>query len=146
RYLLETLEREIPRARRHRRPLSLVMLDIDHFRSINDSFGHLAGDYVLKELASVVKSRLRPDDVIARYGGEEFGIVLPETPRAGGHAISEDLRKRVEEHVFVFENEPIRVTVSAGVAELDETANVEDFIGTADALLYQAKREGRNRI
>jgi two-component system, cell cycle response regulator len=146
RYLVETLEREIPRARRHGRPLSLVMLDIDHFKDINDTFGHLAGDYVLKELATLVKSRLRPDDVIARYGGEEFGVVLPETPCAGGAAIAEDLRNRIEDHTFVFENETIRVTVSMGVAELAENVDVLGFVKCADELLYRAKHEGRNRV
>jgi diguanylate cyclase (GGDEF)-like protein len=146
RYLLETLEREIPRARRHGRPLSLVMLDIDHFKKINDTFGHLAGDYVLKELAQLVKTRLRPDDVIARYGGEEFGIVLPETPRAGGAAIGDDLRRRIEAHRFVFENEVIRVSVSMGVAELGDTLDVLAFIKASDELLYRAKRAGRNRV
>jgi diguanylate cyclase (GGDEF)-like protein len=146
RYLLETLEREIPRARRHGRPLSLVMFDIDHFKKINDTFGHLAGDYVLKELAQLVKSRLRPDDVIARYGGEEFGIVLPETPQAGGVSIAEDLRRRIEAHKFVFENETIRVTVSMGVAEQGDSLDVLAFIKASDELLYRAKREGRNRV
>jgi len=146
RYLVETLEREIPRARRHGRPLALVMLDIDHFKRINDTFGHLAGDYVLKELATLVKSRLRPDDVIARYGGEEFGVVLPETPIAGGASIAEDLRRRVEAHTFVFENETIRVTVSMGVSELAEHVDVLGFVKAADELLDRAKREGRNRV
>ncbi len=146
RYLVETLEREIPRARRHGRPLSLVMLDIDHFKRINDTYGHLAGDYVLKELATMVKSRLRPDDVIARYGGEEFGVVLPETPLAGGAAIAEDLRRRVEAHSFVFENETIRVSVSMGVAELADSVDVLGFVKSADELLYRAKREGRNKV
>jgi GGDEF domain-containing protein len=83
RFLLESLEREIPRARRHQRPLSLTMLDIDFFKSVNDNYGHLAGDYVLKELANLIRSRLRPDDILARYGGEEFSIALPETGREG---------------------------------------------------------------
>ncbi len=146
RYLLETLEREIPRARRHGRPLSLVMFDIDHFKKINDTFGHLAGDYVLKELAQLVKSRLRPDDVIARYGGEEFGIVLPETQQAGGVSIADNLRRRIDAHKFVFESETIRVTVSMGVAEQGESLDVLAFIKASDELLYRAKREGRHRV
>ena len=83
RYLVEALDREIPRARRHARPLSLMMFDIDHFKGINDNYGHLAGDYVLKELAGVVRSRLRPDDILGRYGGEEFAVILPETKLEG---------------------------------------------------------------
>ena len=87
RYLLETLERELPRAMRHQRPLSLCMFDLDHFKQVNDTYGHIAGDYVLKEVAGVVRSRLRPDDVIARYGGEEFAVLLARD-RAQGRGAS----------------------------------------------------------
>jgi diguanylate cyclase (GGDEF)-like protein len=146
RFLLETLEREIPRARRHQRPLSLVMFDIDHFKSVNDTYGHLAGDYVLKELATLVKARLRPDDVLARYGGEEFGIALPETPREGAVKIADDLRQIVERHRFVFEGETIPVTISMGVGQLDDRWDVLAFIKCADEKLYEAKRTGRNRV
>lgn len=145
RYIMETLEREIPRARRHDRPLSVVMLDIDHFKNVNDNFGHLAGDYVLKELATLVKSRLRPDDVLGRYGGEEFLAALPETPLAGAASIAEDLRKRVEERRFLFEGENIPVTMSLGCSELDGNMDVSGLIKAADEKLYEAKRGGRNR-
>jgi diguanylate cyclase (GGDEF)-like protein len=146
RYLMETLEREIPRARRHGRPLSVVMFDIDHFKHINDNYGHLAGDYVLKELATLVKGRLRPDDVLGRYGGEEFAAALPETGLEGAASIAEDLRRRVEERQFVFEGEAIPVTVSLGCAELDGEMNVTGIIKAADEKLYDAKRGGRNRV
>jgi diguanylate cyclase (GGDEF)-like protein len=146
RFLMESLEREIPRARRHDRPLSLVMFDIDHFKSINDTFGHLAGDYVLKELAGVVKSRLRPDDILGRYGGEEFAVILPETGVEGGRAIAEELRKLVQEHRFEFEGEQMAVTVSLGVAQLPDGSDVLNFIKIADERLYEAKRGGRNRV
>lgn len=146
RYLMETLEREIPRARRHERPLSVVMFDIDHFKHINDNYGHLAGDYVLKELANLVKSRLRPDDILGRYGGEEFCAVLPETAVGGSASIAEDLRKRVAERGFVFEGETIPVTISLGAAELDGQMDVLGLIKAADEKLYDAKRGGRNRV
>jgi two-component system cell cycle response regulator len=147
RYVMETLEREIPRARRHARPLSNVMFDIDHFKAINDNFGHLAGDYVLKELAQLVKSRLRPDDVLGRYGGEEFCAILPETPLSGGAHIAEDLRRLVEGRRFVFEGETIPVTISLGVAELsDGHLDVLTLLKSADDKLYEAKRSGRNRV
>lgn len=146
RYLMEALEREIPRARRHQRPLSVVMFDIDHFKSINDNFGHLAGDYVLKELATLVKGRLRPDDILGRYGGEEFCAALPETNLPGAVSIAEDLRKRIEERRFVFEGEVIPVTVSLGCSELDGEMDVLQLIKAADEKLYEAKRGGRNKV
>ena len=146
RYLMDTLEREIPRARRHQRPLTLVMFDIDHFKHINDTYGHLAGDYVLKEMAQLVKGRLRPDDIIGRYGGEEFSLVLPETDAKGGAHIAEELRAMIEEHSFVFEQERIKVTVSWGVAHLQADWDVLAFVKQADELLYAAKREGRNLV
>jgi len=146
RFLMETLEREIPRARRHQRPLTLVMFDIDHFKHINDTYGHLAGDYVLKELAQLVKGRLRPDDVLGRYGGEEFCVVLPETELQGGSSIAEELRVLVQDHSFVFEQERINVTISLGVAILQDDNDVSSFIKAADERLYAAKRDGRNRV
>ncbi len=146
RFLLETMEREIPRARRHQRPLTFVMFDIDHFKHINDTYGHLAGDYVLKELAQLVKARLRPDDVLGRYGGEEFAIILPETDCPGGVSIAEELRKLIEGHAFMFEQERIQVTVSFGAAQIEEGWDVLKFIKAADEKLYAAKREGRNRV
>lgn len=146
RYLMESLEREIPRARRHDRPLSLIMFDIDLFKQINDNFGHLAGDYVLKELATIVKTRLRPDDMLGRYGGEEFMIVLPETPLAGGHKIAEELRQLSEEHRFAFEAEEIRVTISLGISQLQDSMDVLAFVKAADEKLYEAKRSGRNKV
>ncbi|HJK89569.1 MAG TPA: GGDEF domain-containing protein [Polyangiaceae bacterium LLY-WYZ-15_(1-7)] len=146
RYLLETMEREIPRARRHERPLTLVMFDIDHFKHINDTYGHLAGDYVLKEMAQLVKNRLRPDDVLGRYGGEEFAVLLPETNTEGGAAIAEELRRMIAEHPFMFEQERIQVTVSMGVAMLQDGWDVLQFIKQADERLYAAKRDGRNKV
>lgn len=147
RYLYEALERELIRARRHERPLSVVMFDIDFFKRINDQFGHLAGDHVLREVAKVIQGRIRRDEVFARYGGEEFVIVLPETPLEGATALAENLRQRVEEHGFVFQGERIPVAISIGCAQLaqsDKTAT--DLIQRADEKLYEAKRGGRNRV
>ena len=146
RYTMEALEREISRARRHLRPLSVVMFDIDHFKHINDNYGHLAGDYVLKELATLCRSRLRPDDVLGRYGGEEFCAVLPETGLSGSAAIAEDLRLRIEERSFTFEGETIPVAVSLGCAELAGDMDLMGIIRSADEKLYEAKRGGRNRV
>ncbi|RMG93925.1 MAG: diguanylate cyclase [Deltaproteobacteria bacterium] len=147
RYFLETLERELSRARRYDRPLALVMFDIDHFKQCNDTYGHRAGDYVLKELANLVHDRARKVDVVARYGGEEFAIILPEIDTAGAARLAEKLRRLVEEHTFEFEGVKIPVTISVGVAELGpEIANADDLIKLADSRLYQAKEGGRNRV
>jgi diguanylate cyclase (GGDEF)-like protein len=146
RYLFEALEREIIRARRHERPLSLLMFDIDHFKSINDHYGHLAGDYVLRELADTVQSRIRRDEVFARYGGEEFVIVLPETPLEGAVALAESVRAKVEEHRFVFQGETMPVTISIGCALVGESDTATELIQRADEKLYEAKRGGRNRV
>jgi diguanylate cyclase (GGDEF)-like protein len=147
RYLLEALEKEIIRARRHARDLSLIMFDIDHFKKINDVHGHLAGDFVLKELARIVQGRIRRDEVFARYGGEEFSIVLPETNLEGARALADGLREKVEQSRFVFQNESISVTISIGVAMLGEPDRTsQDLIKHADMKLYDAKRGGRNRV
>jgi diguanylate cyclase (GGDEF)-like protein len=147
RYLLEALEKEMIRARRHARDLAFIMFDIDHFKKINDFHGHLAGDFVLKELARIVQSRIRRDEVFARYGGEEFAIVLPETNLEGARALAEGLREKVEASKFVFQNETIRVTISIGVATLtDQDRASMDLIKHADQKLYDAKRGGRNRV
>jgi diguanylate cyclase (GGDEF)-like protein len=146
RYLQEALEREVMRARRHQRELCMLMFDIDYFKRINDQYGHLAGDFVLRELAKLVQDRIRRDEVLARYGGEEFAIVLPETPLEGALALAENLRARVEEHHFVFQGERIPTTVSLGCAALPENAVGEDLIRLADEKLYEAKRGGRNRV
>jgi two-component system, cell cycle response regulator len=147
RYLLEALEKEIIRARRHARDLSLIMFDIDHFKKINDVHGHLAGDFVLKELARIVQGRIRRDEVFARYGGEEFSIVLPETNLEGAKSLADGLREKVEQSRFVFQNENISVTISIGVAMLgDNDRTSQDLIKHADQKLYDAKRGGRNRV
>jgi diguanylate cyclase (GGDEF)-like protein len=146
RYFLETLEREISRAQRYHRDLSLIMFDIDHFKKVNDTFGHLAGDAVLKQLASVLKSRIRREDIMARYGGEEFAIILPEINIMNAKTFAEKVRKIVEKTAFKFEDHQIPVTVSVGVAAVGTGIQTPlDFIKIADDKLYQAKVDGRNR-
>ncbi len=147
RYLLESLEKEIMRARRHARDLSFLMFDIDHFKKVNDVHGHLAGDFILKEVARMVQARIRRDEVFARYGGEEFGIVLPETNLEGARALAEGLREKIDQSRFAFQGETMRVTISIGVAALtDQVKNSMDLIKHADMKLYDAKRAGRNRV
>lgn len=147
RYLFEALEREIIRARRHARALSILMFDIDHFKPINDEHGHLAGDVVLKELARLIQGRIRRDEVLARYGGEEFVVMLPETDLEGARALAETLRARVEETPFVFQSDRIRVTISVGCAMLEDAdRSATELLKRADECLYEAKRSGRNRV
>jgi two-component system, cell cycle response regulator len=147
RYFLETLEREISRAQRYHRDLSLIMFDIDHFKKVNDTFGHLAGDAVLKQLASVLKARIRREDIMARYGGEEFAVILPEISSVNATTFAEKVRRIVEKTSFKFEDNQIPVTVSIGVAAVAPGVQSPlEFIKLADDKLYQAKIEGRNRV
>lgn len=147
RYFVETLEREIGRALRYRRELSLIMFDVDRFKLVNDTHGHLAGDYVLKHLASVIRARIRREDVLARYGGEEFGIVLPEIDHYNAMQFAEKVRRLIEQADFRFEDVLIPVTVSVGVACLrGEVEDVLEFVKAADDNLFAAKEAGRNRV
>jgi diguanylate cyclase (GGDEF)-like protein len=147
RHFDETLEREFLRARRHTRPLSLLVLDIDYFKRVNDQFGHLAGDHVLRELAGLVQGRVRRDETVARYGGEEFVVLLPETPIEGAVSLAENLRARIEAHSFVFQGVTIPVTVSVGCAEAsDADKTAQELFRRADEHLYKAKGGGRNRV
>lgn len=147
RYFLEALEKEMSRAQRYGRPLSVLMFDIDHFKRVNDNYGHLAGDYVLQALARLISTRARREEIFARYGGEEFVILLPETQNDGAMELAEQLRKRVASYTFVFEGEEIPVTVSIGVATIQGDGISEtELIRRADEKLYQAKAEGRNCV
>ncbi|WP_309897495.1 GGDEF domain-containing protein [Archangium sp.] len=147
RYFEEALEREVSRSRRYERSLALVMFDVDHFKLVNDRYGHLAGDYVLKQLASVVKTKIRREDVFARYGGEEFGLLLPEIDVAGAVKLSDKARKLVEKQRFEFDKNVIPVTISLGVAVLEGPhRDASDLKRAADGKLYEAKAAGRNRV
>ncbi len=146
RFFLEALEKEILRSRRHQRPLCLMMFDIDFFKKINDVHGHLAGDYVLKELARLIAGRIRRDEVFARYGGEEFSIICSETTLEGAAQFAETLREMIAGFPFVFQGEQIPCTISIGVAELADERTSADFIQVADGRLYEAKHRGRNRV
>lgn len=144
RYFLEQLDREVSRSKRYRRELSLILFDIDHFKQINDNFGHLAGDYVLKQLATVVKGKIRREDILSRYGGEEFAVVLPEIDATNAIALAEKIRKLVEKAPFKFEDTKISVTVSIGVATCGESDDAAALIKRTDEKLYEAKGAGRN--
>jgi two-component system cell cycle response regulator len=148
RYFLDFLERELARAHRYQQPLSLVMLDLDHFKRINDDLGHLAGDAVLKELSSRIKPRIRREDLFARYGGEEFAVILTGTALDGGVRFGEQVRSLVGERPFLFNNHPIPVTTSLGVScvYLEPGVAGQSLISRADENLYKAKERGRNRV
>jgi len=147
RYFMEFLEREMARCHRYARALSLLIFDIDHFKKINDDNGHLAGDYVLHDLAGLAKNRVRKEECLARYGGEEFAIVLPESGPDKVRVFADKLLRLVSDHTFTFEDRKIPVTISIGVADMvAEITEPSQFIKAADAQLYRAKHEGRNRV
>lgn len=145
----EELSREFARAERHERPLAIVVFDIDHFKRINDTFGHLCGDFVLKRLTRICRKRLRPEQVFARMGGDEFAILSPETTIEGVEILAERLRASVSDHRFETDMvaDSFRITCSFGCAEMTPgMATESDLYDAADKALYAAKRAGRNRV
>lgn len=146
RYFLDFLEREMARCSRYERDLSLAMFDIDHFKPLNDTYGHLAGDHVLRKMAQAISQRIRREELFARYGGEEFAVVLPETNLEKASVLGEEIRQLVEEKVFTFDDEEIRVTLSLGIAAMTGQLESHEFIKLADDALYRAKDNGRNCV
>ncbi|WP_136067242.1 GGDEF domain-containing protein [Modicisalibacter radicis] len=144
RRLMQRLREEMAGARRHERPLSLLLLDLDHFKRINDTWGHLKGDQVLKQLAELCCNALRGEDLVARLGGEELAILLPCTPIDAAMQLAERLRAAIAGHDFGITQG--RVTASLGVAEHRENDSIDAFIERADRGLYAAKHAGRNRV
>jgi diguanylate cyclase (GGDEF)-like protein len=142
----QTLEREIEMSRRHSQPLSLLMLDIDHFKQINDTYGHSAGDEVLKAVAASIKNQLRNVDMVFRFGGEEFLILLSNTSREAAAMIGERLRFAAQAQDYEAEGKMIELTVSIGCSTLLPGESAESLLRRADSALYVAKREGRNRL
>lgn len=148
RYFQEQLAKEINRARRYSRALSLVMFDIDNFKGFNDRYGHLTGDAILRGIANILKNNAREVDIVCRYGGEEFMVILPETDTTGARFIADKIREAVGTQLSV---EPElqnvgEVTISGGVTQYELKMEKEEFIHTTDVALYQAKKEGKNRI
>jgi diguanylate cyclase (GGDEF)-like protein len=147
RFLLEFLRRELVRFARYGRPLSLVLLDVDHFKAVNDARGHLAGDEALRQLAALLRGLVRASDLAARYGGEEFALVLPETGCRAALVAAERIRAAVERHAFVLAGSSWPLTASLGVATATGTGvDPEALLRGADENLLQAKRTGRNRV
>jgi diguanylate cyclase (GGDEF)-like protein len=149
RIMLESLTQHLSAAQRHGQALSVLMLDIDFFKRVNDTFGHLSGDKVLKAIAGVMEQRRREQDFLGRFGGEEFLIILPNTDSSGAMAMAEALRKAVQAYPFeAVSGDPIAITLSIGLCSLSQLpdARSDDLIGAADHALYRAKASGRNRV
>ena len=142
----ERLEHEVTQWQRHGNSLLLAMLDLDHFKRINDNYGHLAGDRVLKIIATVLRKRLRGSDFIARFGGEEFVLLVPDTPLASGAKLAEGLRAAIEACPFHFKGEPVTITVSVGMTAFKAGEHSDLVLKRADQALYRAKSAGRNRV
>ena len=146
-YVLEKLEEDVRVSRGNLTPLSLIMFDLDKFKLINDTFGHDAGDYVLKQVCSQVRPLLRSTDTFGRFGGEEFMIILPQTNAVEAFKMAEDIRKTIEAHSIEYEGVHIPVTLSLGVSTLtEEISNSQDFIKAADNNVYKSKKSGRNKV
>ncbi len=142
----EALEKEFERSDRHGTPISLAMIDIDHFKKINDTLGHSTGDVALAHLAKVVKGVLRSTDILARYGGEEFVVILPGTKQADAVSVVTGVQRDLTKNFFLHNNERVLITFSAGVAERMVGEHVDAVLPRADAALYVAKQTGRNRV
>ncbi len=142
----QVLQREVDMARRHLQPLSLLMLDLDHFKRINDTYGHSTGDEVLKAVATTLKEQLRNVDMVFRFGGEEFLVLLSNTSREAAEMIGERLRKAVFQLQFLVQGHPIELSISLGCASLLPGESVDSLLRRADNALYAAKRSGRNRL
>lgn len=147
RSIMDKLTEELKAHRRKKRPLAMAMLDLDHFKKINDSYGHQCGDMILRETAQFMSTILRDYDVVGRYGGEEFLIILPETPSDQAFAICDRIRTAVQNRTYKYNGRSLHITVSIGIAAraADEGFSTEKFIAEADRCLYIAKETGRNR-
>jgi two-component system cell cycle response regulator len=148
RYFIEALERELAGARRHKKELVLCMMDLDHFKQVNDTYGHPVGDMVLEEFAKILKQSVRQSDIICRYGGEEFAAILPDTNIKSARTLCERFRKMVAANRFDHNASHFQVTISIGIScfSKDLDPALKELIRLADDALYRAKNEGRNRI
>jgi len=147
RYFDEMIDREVARAKRYKRSFSLLVFDVDHFKNINDRFGHLAGDAILRQLGAVLLGRLRVNDVLARIGGEEFALITPEVGLDGATELAGKINRLIGDTRFEFDGARVDVTVSVGAAEWQpHYEDAADLFQAADAKMYEAKQSGRNRV
>jgi len=147
REILNFLEKFLANFIRYKKePFSVMMLDIDFFKKINDTYGHLAGDFVLKEFVKIIKNKIRSSDILGRFGGEEFILILPNTKISGALKLAMRIKEEVENHIFEYGKEKIKVTTSIGITSVSLNDSVESLLERVDEALYDAKRKGRNRI
>jgi two-component system cell cycle response regulator len=146
RYFDEALQKEFERASRHKTEGGLIMIDVDHFKDINDTYGHLCGDIVLKETGKLLNNQKRVNDLVCRYGGEEFAVFLPNTDMDGLVIYCEKIRRTVEKHIFRYQLEKLHITISLGFTSSVGAESPREMIAQADKALYQAKEKGRNRV
>ena len=140
------LEKFLEESLRYSSSLSIMMLDIDFFKKVNDTYGHLAGDFVLKEVAYIIKSTIRNSDICGRFGGEEFVVVLPNTKLNGAMKLAERIRKSIKTYQFEFKNQSIPITISIGITSVSKNDSVFSFIERVDEALYESKSKGRDRV
>lgn len=146
--LIELFEKELERQRRNNESISFAMLDIDYFKEINDTYGHLAGNIILEEVSNILRNSVRSSDIVGRYGGEEFSLVLPDADKQSAFLLCERIRKRIEDYSFNIRSKLIKITVSIGVFFKDSKDSITgiDIIQKADEELYKAKNGGRNKV
>ena len=145
RHFENEFEREFRRTKRYNNDFSIAIIDIDFFKKINDTYGHSCGDYILKEVAFLMKNNFRQTDTVFRYGGEEFVVLLTETPHQTACVPLERLRKRIENNKFLFNNQEIKVTISIGTTSKTDFEKAQNMFDLADKALYEAKNNGRNQ-
>jgi diguanylate cyclase (GGDEF)-like protein len=150
RHFFDLAYREVKRTQRYRCPLSAIMLDVDHFKRVNDYYGHAVGDQVLRAVAEWCRSNLRATDIIGRYGGEEFVILLPETDRKQVRMVAENMREKLEQTLIVTDSQSLQITVSLGIATMAASTSdqyeLDELLNRADHALLFAKKQGRNRV
>jgi len=145
--ILNFLEKFLANFVRYKKePFSVLMLDIDYFKKINDTYGHLAGDFVLKEFVKIIRDKIRSSDILGRFGGEEFVVILPNTKVSGALKLAQRIKDEVENHLFEYGKDKIKFTTSIGITSVSLNDSVESLLERVDEALYDAKKKGRNRI